>query len=331
MSSTNELPPCPPELAYLGDDIMNGAQLGALVVGAREMYRVTKDGMQRSVARANPAMEKMAVFYRVCRKSVVGAVAVGAVTAVYRGVPLYLVEEPYGLTRVQAAAAVTGPLCAVAAAALPNIERRQRLRGGAAALVGGAVLGGAYEWAVAQSMQELESHAEASVGQDVEPQLELAASVTGTLGALLGAAVPFTPMVRAQAALVGLLGGAALGAAMEYTSPVLSAENVARAVERHRVRPGWTEALNPSNFTPQHALTAPTVDSVANAITNLSMLECGLDMLDEKELGQLEQRLRAQRAKTTDEDEAAGIQRQLAAVEQRMRQLKRDAPRRRWW
>jgi hypothetical protein len=53
--------------------------------------------------------------------------------------------------------------------------------------------------------------------------------------------------------------------------------------------------------------------------------------LDEKELGQLEQRLRAQRAKTTDEDEAAGIQRQLAAVEQRMRQLKRDAPRRRWW
>jgi hypothetical protein len=182
----------------LGDDIMNGAQLGALVVGAREMYRVTKDGMQRSVARANPAMEKMAVFYRVCRKwvyhrccclgtavtetltdavsgyprrSVVGAVAVGAVTAVYRGVPLYLVEEPYGLTRVQAAAAVTGPLCAVAAAALPNIERRQRLRGGAAALVGGAVLGGAYEWAVAQSMQELESHAEASVGQDVEPQV----------------------------------------------------------------------------------------------------------------------------------------------------------------
>jgi hypothetical protein len=106
---------------------------------------------------------------------VVGSILVGSVTAVYRGVPLYLVEEPYGLTRVQAAAAVTGPLCAVAAAALPNIERRQRLRGGAAALVGGAVVGGAYEYVLMQSMQQLESHARTLDGQDVEPQVRLSA------------------------------------------------------------------------------------------------------------------------------------------------------------
>jgi hypothetical protein len=70
-----QVPPCPPELATLGADMLNGATLGALVLGAMEMYRVTKDGMQRSVARANPAMEKMAIFYRVCRKWVHAAVA----------------------------------------------------------------------------------------------------------------------------------------------------------------------------------------------------------------------------------------------------------------
>jgi hypothetical protein len=53
--------------------------------------------------------------------------------------------------------------------------------------------------------------------------------------------------------------------------------------------------------------------------------------LDEKELDQLEQRLSAQRAKTTDDDQAAAIERQLAAVEQRVRQLKRNAHGYRWW
>jgi hypothetical protein len=108
--------------------------------------------------------------------------------------------------------------------------------------------------------------------------LLLAASATGTLCALLGAAVPSTRMVRAQAALAGLLGGAVLGAAVEYTSPVLSADNVTQAVERYRVRPGWTEDLYWRTKQLKPGSTTPMVDSVANAITNLSMLESGLDM-----------------------------------------------------
>ena len=60
--------PCPPEIESLGYEVGNGACVGAAVVGAIEIRRLTQEGMQRSVSRASPSMEKMAIFYSVCRK-----------------------------------------------------------------------------------------------------------------------------------------------------------------------------------------------------------------------------------------------------------------------